>query len=68
MRMADKDIDDEVQAAMQVAQNVGADPVADFARLHRVRRPSKRTEYPHFLYSPIFQVYRSIVQYIDESL
>ena len=39
MRMADKE-----QAAMQVAQNIGADPVADFARLHRVRRPSKRLD------------------------
>ena len=44
MRMADKEIDDEVQGAMQVAQNIDADSVADFGRLHGVRRPSKRLD------------------------
>ena len=44
MRVADKEIDDQVQAAMQVARNIGADPVADFSRLPRIRRPSRRQD------------------------
>ena len=42
--MADKDIDDQVLAAIKVARNVGADPIADFSRPHRIRRPSRRLD------------------------
>ena len=44
MRVDDKAVDDQVQAAMAVARNIGADPVADFSRLHRIRRPSTRLD------------------------
>ena len=36
IRMADKEIDDQTLAAIEVARNLGADPIADFPRLHRV--------------------------------
>jgi hypothetical protein len=44
IRMADKEIDDQILAAIEVARNVGADPIADFSRLHRIRRPSRRLD------------------------
>ncbi|CAB4029784.1 Hypothetical predicted protein [Paramuricea clavata] len=43
IRMADKEID-QVLAAIEVARNVGADPIADFSRLHIIRRPSRRLD------------------------
>ena len=42
IRMADKVIEDQVLAANEVARIIGADPIADFPRLHRIRRPSRR--------------------------
>ena len=44
MRGDEKAVDDQVQAAIAVAASIGADPVADFSRLHRVRRPSVRLD------------------------
>ena len=44
IRVADKEIDDQVQAAMQMARNIGADPVIDFSRLNRIKRPSRRLD------------------------
>ncbi len=44
MRMADKEIDDQVLAAIEVVKSIGADPIADFSRLHRIRRPSRRLD------------------------
>ncbi|CAB4036231.1 zinc finger MYM-type 1-like [Paramuricea clavata] len=44
IRMADKEIDDQILAAIEVARNLGVDPIADFSRLHRVRRPSRRLD------------------------
>ena len=42
--MADKEIDDQIQAAIEVARNIGVDPISDFSRLHRIRRPSRRLD------------------------
>ena len=44
IRMADKEIDDQIQAAIEVARNIDVDPISDFSRLHRIRRPSRRLD------------------------
>lgn len=44
VQSAEKEIYDKIDAAMQVARNLGADPIADFARLRRIRKPSKRLD------------------------
>ena len=38
------EINDEIEAAITVARNLGTDPEADFGRLHRVSRPSRRLD------------------------
>lgn len=44
IRVNIKEVEDEIQAAIAVASNYDTDPLADFARLHRVRRPSRRLD------------------------
>ena len=44
MRANDNEINDEIEAAVTVARNLGKDPEADFQRLHRVRKPSRRLD------------------------
>ena len=43
MRANDNEINDEIEAAVTVARNLGTDPEADFQRLHRVRKPTTAT-------------------------
>ena len=43
-RKADKEIEDQVVAAIEVARNILADPIADFSRLNRIRRRPKRLD------------------------
>ena len=38
------EINDEIAAALAVATNYGTEPIADFARLHRIRRPPRRLD------------------------
>ncbi|CAB4013726.1 acyl- synthetase short-chain family member 3, mitochondrial, partial, partial [Paramuricea clavata] len=42
MRADDNEINDEIEAAIIVARNLGIEPMADFSRLHRLRRRSRR--------------------------
>jgi hypothetical protein len=44
MRSDDNEINDEIEAAIIVARNLGTEPLADFSRLHRLRRPSRRLD------------------------
>ena len=44
IRADEKEVDDEIQAAVVVATNYGTEPLADFARLHRFRRPSRHLD------------------------
>ena len=44
MRANESEINDEIEAAVIVARNLGTEPLADFSRLHRVRRPSRRLD------------------------
>ena len=44
MRVNDNEINDEIEAAIIVARNLGTEPLADFSRLHRLRRPSRRLD------------------------
>ena len=37
----EKEVNDEIQAAVAVATNYGMEPLADFARLNRFRQPSR---------------------------
>ena len=43
MRANDNEINNEIEAAIIVARNLGTDP-DDFQRLHRLRRPSRRLD------------------------
>ena len=69
IRVADKEIDDQVQTAMQTARNIGADPVADFSKLHKIRGPSRRLddqpESSAIEQENISAFFRSVVQYVD---
>ena len=40
----DNEINNEIEAAVLVARNLGMEPDADFRRLHRLRRPSRRLD------------------------
>ena len=40
----DNEISNEIEAAVLVARNLGIEPDADFRRLHRLRRPSRRLD------------------------
>ena len=44
IRANENEVEDEIQAAISVARNYDTDPLADFARLHRFRRPSRRLD------------------------
>jgi hypothetical protein len=44
MRADDNEINDEIEAAIIVARNLGTEPLANFSRLHRLRRPSRRLD------------------------
>ena len=41
MRANDNEINNEIEAAIIVARNLGTEPLTDFSRLHRLRRPSR---------------------------
>jgi hypothetical protein len=40
----DNEINNEIEAVVLVARNLGMEPDADFRRLHRLRRPSRRLD------------------------
>ena len=42
IRAGEAEINVEIEAAVAVAMNYGTEPLADFARLHRMRRPPRR--------------------------
>ena len=42
IRAGEAEINNEIEAAVAVAMNYGTEPLADFARLHRMRRPPRR--------------------------
>jgi hypothetical protein len=44
MRADDNEINDEIEASIIVARNLGTEPLANFSRLHRLRRPSRRLD------------------------
>ena len=44
IRADEIEINDEIAAAVAVATNYGTEPIADFARLHRIRRPPRRLD------------------------
>ena len=44
LRANDNEINDKIEAAVTVARNLGTDPEADFQRLNRVKRPSRRLD------------------------
>ena len=40
----DNEINNEIEAVVLVARNLGMEPDADFRRLHRLSRPSRRLD------------------------
>ena len=40
----DNEINNEIEAVVLVARNLGMEPDADFRRLHRLKRPSRRLD------------------------
>ena len=38
------EVNDEIEAAIIVARNLGTQPLTEFSRLHRLRRPSRRLD------------------------
>ena len=39
-----REVNDEIEAAIIVARNLGTQPLTEFSRLHRLRRPSRRLD------------------------
>ncbi|XP_028413676.1 uncharacterized protein LOC114536533 [Dendronephthya gigantea] len=54
VRADDNEINNEIEAAIIVASNLGTDPDADFLRLHPVRRPSHRLDDNPATAMPVF--------------
>ena len=44
MRADENEINDKIEAAIIVVRNLGTEPLTDFCRLHRLRRPSRRLD------------------------
>ena len=44
IRMADKEINDQIQAAIEVARNIGADPISDFCAVTQNKATARRLD------------------------